>query len=349
MIKSNIALSTASRLLNEKTIAAIKLKGGKNSIVYSVSDTRDNNYLVKFYFRHDRDPRDRLKVEFTSLNFLWKNGVRCIPQPLIADENLQCAIYTYIEGQKIAMNSISDSDIGQVVAFSEQLRKLGRVQESRTLPPASEACFSIGDIVKNLKQRLSRLLNIENKNPEYEALSGFLKNEFIPCFKKTNNGCLNQADRMSIPFNGKLSRNERVLSTSDFGFHNAIKDRDGRIFFVDFEYFGWDDPSKTICDFLLHPAMNLNHKLKNAFFRSMVHTFGDLGALPERTKIVYPLFGLKWCLILLNEFVPEFMSRRIFSMENDTDQKRQLTMQLKKARNFMKKIRRSHASFPYAY
>ena len=27
--------------------------------------------------------------------------------------------------------------------------------------------------------------------------------------------------------------------------------------------------------------------------------------LAERARIVYPLFGLKWCLILLNDFLPD--------------------------------------------
>ena len=46
----------------------------------------------------------------------------------------------------------------------------------------------------------------------------------------------------------------RVLSPSDFGFHNALRRPDGTIVFVDFEYFGWDDPAKMMADAMLHPG-----------------------------------------------------------------------------------------------
>ena len=75
--------------------------------------------------------------------------------------------------------------------------------------------------------------------------------------------------------------------------------------FVDFEYFGWDDPAKTIVDFLLHPGMQLDDALKRRFAAGVCAAFAELPALPARTRIVYPLFGLKWGLILLNDFLPE--------------------------------------------
>ena len=50
----------------------------------------------------------------------------------------------------------------------------------------------------------------------------------------------------------------RSLSPSDFGFHNALLEADGRLTFVDFEYFGWDDPVKIVADVMLHPGMGLS-------------------------------------------------------------------------------------------
>ena len=49
----------------------------------------------------------------------------------------------------------------------------------------------------------------------------------------------------------------RALSPSDFGLHNAMRDEDGRLRFIDFEYFGWDDPVKLVSDTALHPGSEL--------------------------------------------------------------------------------------------
>ena len=50
-----------------------------------------------------------------------------------------------------------------------------------------------------------------------------------------------------------LDTQESVLSPSDFGFHNALLGPDGKLCFIDFEYAGWDDPAKLICDFFCQP------------------------------------------------------------------------------------------------
>jgi thiamine kinase-like enzyme len=102
------------------------------------------------------------------------------------------------------------------------------------------------------------------------------------------------------------------LSPSDFGFHNSLRRGDGRLVFLDFEYFGWDDPAKTVSDFLLHPAMELSPALRERFLTGALKAFGDPG-LGARVRAVYPLFGLKWCAILLNEFTLEHMERRCFA------------------------------------
>ena len=38
-------------------------------------------------------------------------------------------------------------------------------------------------------------------------------------------------------------------------------------------------------------------------------SFADVPMLSERTRLVYPLFGLKWAMILLNDFLPERFSQ----------------------------------------
>ena len=49
------------------------IKGGANNRVYRVQ-TASGPALLKAYFRHPADPRDRLGTEFGFLAFAWDNG-----------------------------------------------------------------------------------------------------------------------------------------------------------------------------------------------------------------------------------------------------------------------------------
>jgi hypothetical protein len=97
---------------------------------------------------------------------------------------------------------------------------------------------------------------------------------------------------------------------SDFGYHNALRRPDGSLAFVDFEYFGWDDPVKLTADILLHPgpaawaaaAATLPRRRAAAVRRSDVWSAACRLSAAVR---------LRWVLILLNEFLPEVWARRV--------------------------------------
>jgi hypothetical protein len=139
----------------------------------------------------------------------------------------------------------------------------------------------------------------------------------------------------------------RTLSPSDFGFHNAIRRVDGKLIFVDFEYFGWDDPAKTISDFLLHPAMALSPAQGEEFVALCLDAFND-DDLPARLRAFYPLFGLKWTAILLNEFLPGGWSRRLFSGVDAAEERAYLRGQLDKAERYLEAAIGADDEFPYA-
>ena len=55
-----------------------------------------------------------------------------------------------------------------------------------------------------------------------------------------------------------------MIISSDFGFHNVIN-KNNKLFFIDFEYAGLDDPIKLICDFYCQPDQFINLNKKNIF------------------------------------------------------------------------------------
>ena len=139
------------------------------------------------------------------------------------------------------------------------------------------------------------------------------------------------------------------MSPSDYGFHNALRQDNGELVFLDFEYFGWDDPAKMISDFLLHPARMIDFSLKQQFFSEILAGFSENKTLSTRVKIVYPLFGIKWCLILLNEFIPEQLLRRGFADINPIDKRERQAQQLAKAKQMLTQIKGDYEQFPYYY
>jgi hypothetical protein len=88
--------------------------------------------------------------------------------------------------------------------------------------------------------------------------------------------------------------------------------------FLDFEYFGWDDPVKLTADILLDPGRPLKPPQIMRFRRAATRLYGGDPAFANRLSAYLPLFGLRWVLILLNEFIPERCQRRVLAGETGT-------------------------------
>lgn len=322
--------------------------GGRNSQVYKVICNDDVQYVLKVYFKHESDKRDRLGTEYTSMRFLWDHGVRNIPKAIIAAPEYGCAIYAYVDGQKIQNGDITDQDIDQAVTFLNILKNLTECTAGWSFNAASEACFSFRAIWENIHSRLNALISCYEGDLYDSPLRDFIEQEFNPAKETIDVQCRLKLKDANLSFDMELDATELTLSPSDFGFHNALRVVNGDLVFLDFEYFGWDDPAKMVVDMLLHPGMKLSMLQKQRFFRGILEHFHKCPNLPERIEIVYPLFGLKWCLILLNEFLPERLLLRNFAGMNTRDHQALQAIQLNKARSLLHKILHDYESFPYA-
>jgi thiamine kinase-like enzyme len=257
-------------------------------------------------------------------------------------------VYEYIEGTRVSSEEITEADIEMAVEFLARLKRLQRKPASRRCPEASEACFSIQAIMEQLQERLARFPSSKDSTQEHlKVLQAFLREAFLPAWRQISIWCQARLQARGIPLTLELREEDRTLSPSDFGFHNAIRRPDGRLVFVDFEYFGWDDPAKLIVDFLFHPAMELPQDLKRSFVTQCLRRFDDQGALVYRVEVVYPLWGLKWCLILLNEFLPADRLRRGFAQGSPNGHREIYERQLAKARQMLQQVMEDYARIPY--
>jgi hypothetical protein len=336
----------AQRMIGQDVIDMKFIGGGRNSRAYKTIFP-DINYVFKVYIKNEMDQRDRLGTEFSSLRFLENCGLNKVPKAIVADPENNCAVYEYINGGKIAYGNITDQDIDQAVLFLSKLESFKQYAVGENIAAASEACFSVSAIWENIDKRCKDL-SISVRNEEaYPELSDYFLRQFNPAMKQIEAWCRRKLEEASLAPDTELDLADRTLSPSDFGFHNALRRLDGELIFLDFEYFGWDDPAKMVVDMLHHPGMVLSLSAKRRFVKGILKHFHDYPKLMERIAIVYPLYGLKWCLILLNEFLPDRLLLRKFAGVNTEDARSLQAEQLNKAKLLLNDTLNKYDDFPY--
>jgi hypothetical protein len=85
---------------------------------------------------------------------------------------------------------------------------------------------------------------------------------------------------------------------------------DGSLAFLDFEYFGWDDPVKLVADAVWHPGSGLNPREREQFTQGARRIYAGDPDYVNRFARREPYFTLRWALIVLSEFIPERWKRR---------------------------------------
>lgn len=342
-----VPLEALSTLAKRKAVSAVPLGSGRNGRVYRVNMDDGSELAAKFYADNTIEGRSRLFCEFASLNFLWNNGVRSIPQPLSMDELNGVALFSVVDGTTIPGSMASEKDIRTCLSFLGRLKELAGADGSGGIGHAAEACLTISGVIGNISARLGRLAAAPVADDVTAALRTFLDREFRPAFGEISDWALDQVKQAGISPDREIGRDEMTLSPSDFGFHNALRKENGEIVFLDFEYFGWDDPAKLASDFLLHPGMNLPALRRKEFAAGIIGMFAGSGRFVPRLMAVYPLFGLKWVIILLNEFLPFFAEKRGLDENNMDTLQSVRERQLGKADGMLKEMVNNYSVFPY--
>jgi hypothetical protein len=270
-------------------------------------------YLLKEYFSHPRDPRDRLGTEFNFSQLLWDNGITSIPQPIAADPAHKLALYQFIEGRACAPEDVTESRVREFLEFLITINRGAKGAAAREFPLGSEPCFSVDEHVSCIARRLERLSEIDFTNPQGAEARGFVNEVLLPLWDKVRERVSSRARKEGFSTSHLLAPEERILSPSDFGFHNALITSQGALVFLDFEYAGWDDPARTTSDFFCQPRIPVPHTFRPLFRNALK----GILSVPERytlhSDLIFPVYQMKWCCIMLAEFLPVASERRSFA------------------------------------
>lgn len=325
------------RLSERSVTGAAPAGSGRNNRIYRL-DCGGDSFALKFYPPQDEDPRDRLGAEFRALDYLGRQKIAAVPGAIARDTARHCALYEWIEGAPLA--DPTDSDVDSLAAFLTELQDLRWRPGADEIGPASASCLSPAAAVLQFDSRLRRLMEAAG---EHRELSAFIADELSPVAVSVKGRGLVELAQAGLDPAAEVPRSAQALSPSDFGFHNALRRADGRLVFLDFEYFGWDDPAKMVADVLLHPGSDLSDSRRRRLYNQLGPAFAISDpSFNLRFRILLPVCALIWCLILLNEFLPERWQRRAIAgaaADRETVQARQL----EKARQLLAWIHRSLA------
>ena len=301
MADTGIALArdVAGSLLATVVDDLEQVGGGRNSRVFRVRCQR-GSFALKQYPSLEDDPRHRLQTEVEALRLMERQDFADVPRVVAADPARGFAAFTWIGGSPVG--AVGERDIDQACEFLARVHALRRAPVLALDRLASEACLSGAEIERQIAARTTALAVPANETPELQV---FLGREFASAGGRLVERAKRMAGDAGFGFATPLVQSRRSLVPSDFGFHNAIRRPDGSLAFIDFEYFGWDDPVKLTADVLFHPGMPLDARQRARFRTHAERSFGDDAQFEARLDAYLPLFGLRWALIVLNEFLPQ--------------------------------------------
>lgn len=299
------------------------LRAGRNS---EVALLRHANGLaiLKRYFQHPADHRDRLGTETAFLAVCQQHGVAHVPHLLGANRPLLSALYSCLPGARPAV--LTEDHASQAARFILSLNTLRGAPDAQALPAASDACFSLQAHLDLASSRIARLLAVQPDCAVADEACAFVRDTLAPAWRALDTRA--RAGLSDAQLQAVLPQAERILSPSDFGFHNSLE-HEGVLGFVDFEYAGWDDPAKLVSDFHCQPELPVNAAQGARFTTELLAGLHDGAAIGARVQRMLPLHRIKWCCILLNELRSEDRQRRLHA---GVDASALLETQLAKAR-----------------
>ena len=180
--------AAAARMLSLPPMDPLRLEplvasGGGNNRVFRV-DALGQSYLLKAYFRHPGDTRDRLKAELSFCQFAWSHGLRCVPQPVASDAQEGLGLYDFVDGRRSTPPDVAAERVDAAADFVAELNRHRAEPLARELPAASEACFSLLEHVSCVEQRLARLGQMQAQSDLDRRAVEFIQDELNPAWQR---------------------------------------------------------------------------------------------------------------------------------------------------------------------
>jgi hypothetical protein len=291
-----------ARELGANDQSLYQLTGGINNRVYRCS-TAATTFVIKGYTPCAPAQRDRMQAEVAFLRYAQQVAPKYVPQLLHIDPQRRCVVLEYIEGAAYREGvPPTAEDVEAAVKFFRMLNADPEAARRAALPDASDGFLRLTDHLDNVRERAADMRTghlPETIRPWAGALLDTLWREFEKIAAQTNT----RIEAGDVP--DAIAPDDRCISPSDFGFHNAIRWPRG-VKFIDFEYAGWDDPAKALTDFMLQPRIKINSE-QMPLLRAM--PWRRWQNITARSAVLRPVLRIKWLCIVMAVLRPERLAQ----------------------------------------
>jgi thiamine kinase-like enzyme len=264
----NTKLTLAAHGIDVNSVVS-KTRGG-NSVIYKCKKT-DGSYIGVKEYLGDAPRRARsMEREVESLNFLVKHDFKYTSKLISFNKSKPSICYEWIDGTIPENNKYIKNKIEETLV---SLKSLYDVDPN--FPLAVDAVSSLDTLNKQIAARIDvakanlinypEILQLIQKAHESKKSNSFLIDTF--------------------PIN--------TYSFSDIGTHNMLVNSDGKVYFLDFEFFGADSKIKMIADIFSHP--------QTIFAKEEIVSLAIKLSLSDnefqQLMNVIPRIAIKWALI----------------------------------------------------
>lgn len=308
------AIDWIEKTLSKDVDKIQKINKGANNRIYKVSSKDENSFIFKEYFSDDRN---RLNREYNAFDFLHKIGVNDVPISIAKDEKNNFALYNYVAGEIIKPNQLTHSHIDKILLFVTKIQSISPNTVGENFQDAIFATNSFQEFIETIQFRINRFTSYLSFEDISQSIKSLIKhddlcsrlNEQISKFEKEVPEIIQKEKSLSL--------NDKRLSPVDFGPHNMIVDVNNNISFIDFEYFGWDDPVKLIPNLIYHEgSRGLQPEIARYLLEKYLSISSSQPQIVDRIDIALQLAAMDWLSILLWGITPEKISQRVFSDPN---------------------------------
>jgi len=281
-----------------------RLCGGINNQVFRCGDGA-RKWVIKGYAPAQSGQRDRMQAEQQFLQFASEVAPGFTPALIHTDEDRRCVVLENLEGNAFPEGMPPPAEaVESAVRFFDLLNREPRLARESIKLDAAEGFLSLRQHLGNVQERLCAMSSehVESSmKPIAKVLLKKIHRELAQVEEQTNKliekGIVKDA----------IDPDQRCVSPSDFGFHNAISTGAG-IRFIDFEFAGWDDPAKATLDFILQPrvpVVGYGSHLLSAWQPELHYS------IHLRCQHLAPILRLKWLCILLAVLNPDRLEQML--------------------------------------
>jgi len=304
-----------------------RLHGGINNQVFRCGDGAQK-WVIKAYAPIHPGQRDRMQAEQQFLQFASEVAPGFTPALIHTDQSRRCVVLEHLQGNLFTEGMAPPAEaVESAVRFFDMLNREPQLARESIKLDAAEGFLSLRQHLANVQERLEAMScdHVETTTkPMAEALLQEIRRELAQVEEKTDTMIKNGFARDSIDLD------QRCVSPSDFGFHNAISTDTG-IRFIDFEFAGWDDPAKAIIDFILQPrvpVVGYGSPLLTAWQPELQYS------IKARCRHLAPILRLKWLCILLAVLNPDRL-KQMLSVNSRHESAQLVSIRLENAKHYL--------------